>query len=925
MEKGKRILSLLLSAILVLSMCVGIIPKEVQAAEEVVNVYVKSDKNILQRGDTVTLTVGMKGNKTVTSYDMCLTYNSTNLELQGEPEKGSAFKTDGGMADINSSKAGEIHVISVNENPVSEGVIFTAAFKVKDEAKGSIDTDLDITDIIDENYKDISHNVSNNTKDLEIMIPATGISLNKEKLTLNKGAQETLVASVLPEGTSEKVQWSSDAPEIATVDGKGVVTAIEKGTAVITATAGGHQATCKVTVKIALDSITIQSDISTIKKGQTAQLRVLYNPENTTDDKTVTWSSSGICATVDQNGLVTAVKDGVETITAEVGNKTATYDITVKEVPLQSISIKNETLIHKGEEETLEISYNPEDTTDDRTASWESSDTAVATVDGSGKISAVGIGSAVITAKVGNTQGTCNVTVDAPLEEIIPDEKKLDVIKNQTGILTYKLNPEVTTETQPISFESSDEKIMSIDAKSGSWIAHKAGTAVIRIHGGNNVTAEVPVTVTEIPIDKVTLDKYSAELEKGTQLDLSAVIGPDNNTDDTKEIMWSSSDESIVKVSANSQDSRKAIVTAPSDSNGGWVEVKASAWNGICAVCRIFVPTHIESISLEKNVEINRGSTDVLELTVNPKDTTDDTTVTWEASDTDVVSIDSVTGMITGLKEGTSDITATTKVLDITTNQPFTATVTVTVKENHLEDDLGNAISFNDSEQTVLKNQQYNLKSLLNLETILEQNQITDDITIDWSSSDEGIMTVDTTGTVVGVSKGTAEVTALITATAGNGNALHYTVKTKVTVMEIPLESIAFDKVITEMKVGESTTLNVIYNPENTTDLKNIIWSSSDPSVISVDQGVLKALKAGTAEITAQVGDKRVSCKIVVKEIASGTDQKEKSDKNQNGKGAETGIKTGDANHIYVWVTMLLGSLIVVLLGCRKSYIDKKY
>ena len=82
-------------------------------------------------------------------------------------------------------------------------------------------------------------------------IAVTSVSLNKEKLELDIGAEETLVATVLPETAIATVVWASDADAVATVDQNGKVTAVANGTANITATAGGITATCEVTVKAA--------------------------------------------------------------------------------------------------------------------------------------------------------------------------------------------------------------------------------------------------------------------------------------------------------------------------------------------------------------------------------------------------------------------------------------------------------------------------------------------------------------------------------------------------------------------------------------------------------------------------------------------------------------------------------------------------
>lgn len=83
---------------------------------------------------------------------------------------------------------------------------------------------------------------------------------------------------------------------------------------------------------------------------------------------------------------------------------------------------------------------------------------------------------------------------------------------------------------------------------------------------------------------------------------------------------------------------------------------------------------------------------------------------------------------------------------------------------------------------------------------------------------------------------------------------------------EIALQSISLNQTSLEMWAGESETLEVTYNPSNTTVDKKIIWSSSDKSVATVENGKVKAVGNGEATITAEVDGKKASCTITSKE-----------------------------------------------------------
>ena len=107
---------------------------------------------------------------------------------------------------------------------------------------------------------------------------------------------------------------------------------------------GKGVATVNVTGKVSLVGISLNKTSVTLNKGATDNLTVSYNPTNTTDSKTLTWSSGNTSvAKVDQNGKITAVNKGTTTITAKVGSKTASCNVTVK-VPLTGISLNKTTL-----------------------------------------------------------------------------------------------------------------------------------------------------------------------------------------------------------------------------------------------------------------------------------------------------------------------------------------------------------------------------------------------------------------------------------------------------------------------------------------------------------------------------------------------------------------------------------------------------
>lgn len=262
-------------------------------------------------------------------------------------------------------------------------------------------------------------------------VAVTGVTLNKTATSIEQGQTETLTATVQPNNaTNQNISWSSSDESVAKV-ADGVVTALNVGTATITVTTedGNKTATCNVTVTapaapIEVTGISIKT-ATEIAIGGTETLAVTYTPADANTGKEVTWSSSDASiATVDANGKVTGLKAGTATITATSKTKssiTASCAVTVKAVPVTGVAITPSTAtIQINGTTTLSYSVSPSDATD-KTVSWSSDNTNVATVDANGKVTGVAEGTATITVTTtdGNKTATCLVTVQVgkPLPE----------------------------------------------------------------------------------------------------------------------------------------------------------------------------------------------------------------------------------------------------------------------------------------------------------------------------------------------------------------------------------------------------------------------------------------------------------------------------------------------------------------------------
>lgn len=241
--------------------------------------------------------------------------------------------------------------------------------------------------------------------------PVTSVELDKTEITLDAEETYTLKATVKPDDATDKtVVWESSKTSVATVDNNGKVKGIDNGVASVTATCGGKSASCKVNVVVLVKSVSLSQTSTTIAVGQDPlTLSATISPDNAAD-KSLTWTSSNPSVATVNNGVITAVDAGTTTITADASGKTATCEVTVIML-VESVTLnKTELIIKEGTSETLEAVVKPDNATD-KTVTWTSSNTTVATVDSSGKVDAKVPGTAVITATSGEKSATCSVTV----------------------------------------------------------------------------------------------------------------------------------------------------------------------------------------------------------------------------------------------------------------------------------------------------------------------------------------------------------------------------------------------------------------------------------------------------------------------------------------------------------------------------------
>ena len=479
------------------------------------------------------------------------------------------------------------------------------------------------------------------------VVAVTSVTLNKTEIALIKGESELLIPTVNPaDATDKTVTWTSSDAKVASVDSNGKVIAIGGGSAVITAKAGNQQATCTVSVTVPVEGVSLDLDAVTIEEESSVTLVAKITPDDATT-KTVEWASSNAkIAVVDANGKVTGMAIGTATITAKVADKQATCAVTVvkKTIPVSSVTLnKTELALYKGQTETLAATVKPDDATN-KTVTWSSSNTDVATVDSNGKVVAVTAGSATISAKAGDKEATCAVTVTIPVETVTLNKAELTIILGQEETLVATVKPDDATD-KTVTWTSSNTAVATVDAN-GKVASVAVGTATITAKAGEK-TATCAVSVI-IPVESIALDKTSITLDEGQSETITATVAPDNAT--IKTVTWSSSDASIASVDQNGKVTAIKVGTAT-------ITAKAGEKTATCDVTVNKKVISVESIFLDKeSLTLIVGNTATLTATVLPDDATDKT-VTWKSSNTGAATVEN--GVIKGVGTGTATITAT--------------------------------------------------------------------------------------------------------------------------------------------------------------------------------------------------------------------------------------------------------------------------
>lgn len=676
----------------------------------------------------------------------------------------------------------------------------------------------------------------------EELVGVSSVAVDKERQDLSIGATFVLRAIISPSNAdNQKVIWtvenSSVIEYVDNQDGSATIKGLQVGTSKVTARTddGGFMSTCNVTVGVGVEKIELDKSELFLKKGETASLNATIFPADASN-RSLKWETSdNSVATVDANGKVTAVGNGDATVfvSSADGGFTAYCNVSVTtSVSGLSLHPSEFTLEAIGSSFIIEPVVSPEDASDISVV-WKSEDAKVVSVSSDGTVTAVGPGTAAVTATTndGSFTSSCTVTVKSPAQHISLDKTSLKLLEGESGKLTATVYPLNSTQ-KVLTWVSDAPEVASVDGE-GNVTARKAGTATVTVKVAENVTAVCKVTVIS-RVTGISLSEATVELKPGETRQLTATVLPQNASN--AEVTWYSDKENIATVS------QSGLVTAVAPGEAT-VHVVTSD-GGKMASCLVKVGTPVKGVTLSMSsasLYVGDPSLDI-SATLYPSDATEKS-LEWVSTDPAVASVvpgAALRAVIKPLKPGKATITATTK------DGGFTASCEVTVKR-HVS-----GVSLNKASLTLYVGETESLAATVAPEDASDKSVV-------WSSGNSAVASV-SNGKVTANKPGSA-VIKVVTNDFSKEAACTVTVKRHAESVELSQKEI-------KLYLGENRSLTATVLPSDASD-KNVTWSSSNPNVATVSTaGNVVSKSVGTTVITVKTADggHQASCHVTVLE-----------------------------------------------------------
>jgi len=665
-----------------------------------------------------------------------------------------------------------------------------------------------------------------------IPVASLSVTLNASTLTVGSTTAANAVARDVDNNvlTGRAVTWSSSNAAVASVSASGIVTALSAGSANIIGVSEGVTGQASVTVTLApVASVTVNLVSGSLSVGQTTSASAVMRDasNNVLTGRAVTWSSDNTAvATVNASGTVTAVSVGSANIRATSEGVTGQAGITVSLVPVASVTVtlaSGSLVIGQTTSATAVTRDAANNVLTGRAITWSSTNTAVATVNASGVVTAVAGGSANIRATSEGVSGqavvaVALVSVSSVTVTLASGSLNVGQTTSASAVTRDAANNVLTGRV--VTWSSSNTAVATVNA-SGTVTAVGAGSANI-IATSEGVTGQAGITVTLAPVASVAVTLAAGTVAIGQTTTASAVMrDASNNVLTGRAVTWSSDNTAVATVNSS------GVVTAVSVGSAN-IQATSEGVTGQAAVTVSPVPVASVTVTLADGSLFAGQNTTASAVTRDAANNIlTGRSITWSSSNTAVATVNA-SGVVTAVSVGSANIRATSEGVTgqaaITVSAVPVASVTV---------NLGSA-SINVGQTTTAS-----------AVTRDASNNVLTGRVVTWTSSNTAVATVTASGTVRGITAGTANIVATSEGVSG---------QTGITVVFVPVASVTVSLGSASLAVGLTTTASAVTRDASNNILTGrvVTWSSSNTAIATVNaSGTVTAIAVGAADITA--------------------------------------------------------------------------
>ncbi|HKO49007.1 MAG TPA: Ig-like domain-containing protein, partial [Polyangiaceae bacterium] len=574
------------------------------------------------------------------------------------------------------------------------------------------------------------------------------------------------------------------------------------------------------------------------------------------------WASSAPEVATVEGGSVKGLVVGTADITVTDSGVTGTLTVTVTDATLVTLSITppNPTLAKGLEKQLTATGVFTDDSTQNLTnqVTWSSASKNVATVSSKGLLTAASVGSAKITAALGSTSATTQVTVSSAVVisiALTPPAPSIPKGMTQELMATATLSDGTTTDvTSQAAWLSSDETLATVDASSGVVTAVAVGTASISATV-DGVAGTTDVTITSANLVAIGVTPATPSVAKGLQKQFTATGTYTDATtlDLTTQVTWASSDETIATVGnavgseglASTTGVGGSSISATLDGVTGSTTLTVTAATLVSIGVTPSLPSVAKGVSGPFTAMGTYTDTTTQDLT---------TMVTWASSDTTKATISNAAsshGFATAVAAGTTSISATLDGVVGSTTLTVTAATLVSIGVTPATPSVAKGLT----------------RQFTAMGTYTDASTQNLSATVTWASSDTAKATISNAVGSQGLASTAAVGTTTISATL-NG----VTSSTTLTVTAATLVSIGVTPATPSVAKGltQQFTAMGTYTDASTQNLTSTAtWASSDTTKATISnasgsQGLASTAAVGTTSISATFGSVSGSTTLTV-------------------------------------------------------------